>query len=491
MQEFDDIWGLVLNELGKTSAQTVVNLWFKEIKLIGLTETEAYLYVPNKFKRPMVQNKFSKAITEALAAVIGYEADLVFSETEDPPTVGGFGSTDSAADSAATGAVGTTGTVGASGVSSSSGESEAEPSFFTSDDLAVEKASENGSGEIKNEALSAHSNDYTFDNFIVGSSNRFAHAACISVAKDPAHSYNPLFIYGPSGLGKTHLLYAIINYIRSTRPGFNIIYVKGEEFTNQMIESIRMGKAAEFREKFRKADVLLIDDIHFIAGKESTQEEFFHTFNDLYEHNKQIILTSDRPAKDIQHLEERLRTRFDWGLPADIQPPDFELRVAIMRNKAEGLGTPFPSDVLNFLAERLINNVRQMEGAIKRIIAYSHMNNEEITVELVNNCISDMLSVNGTATITYQKIIACVSEKYGVSENDIYSSKRISHITRARHICIYLIRKLLDTPYKSIGKILKKDHTSIMYSFDQMEKEIKNNSSFEIEINELIKDLNS
>ena len=338
----------------------------------------------------------------------------------------------------------------------------------------------------------SHSSFYTFDNFIVGSSNRFAHAACTAVAKEPAHSYNPLFIYGPSGLGKTHLLYAITNEIHKNFPTHNIIYVKGEEFTNEMIESIiRKNNPGQFREKYRKADVLLIDDIHFIAGKEGTQEEFFHTFNDLYEHGKQIILTSDRPAKDIEKLEERLRTRFEWGLTADIQPPDFELRMAIMQNKAQSLGKTFPNDVLSFLAENLTNNIRQIEGAIKKIIAYSMLNGKEITVSLVTSCISDLLSPTGKVTVTPEMIIKKVSEKYGVEIKDIYSEKRASNISQTRHICIYIIKKVLDLSYPAIGKLLSRDHATIMSSYKRIDKEIKNNSSFEIEINELIKEITS
>ena len=317
------------------------------------------------------------------------------------------------------------------------------------------------------------------------------YAACTSVAKNPAHSYNPLFIYGPSGLGKTHLLYAITNEIHKNHPDYNIIYVKGEEFTNQMIESIGRGLTAQFRERYRKADVLLIDDIHFIAGKDSTQEEFFHTFNDLHEHKKQIILTSDRPAKDIQKLEERLRTRFEWGLSADIQPPDFELRIAIMKKKAEALGKDFSNEVLNFLAEKLTSNIRQMEGAIKKIIAYNFLSGEEITIPLVQKCISDLLVNSGPVKVTPEKIVEKVAGKYGVSTDDIYSKKKSGAISNARHISIYLMRRLADLSYPQIGKVLNRDHTTVMASYKIIDTEIKNNSTLEIEINELIKEIKS
>ena len=483
MQEYEEIWNLALGELGKINSKTVMSLWFKDIKLINLTDSHAVFYVPSEWKRGMIEKNFSTSISKTLESVLGYRVDIVFSGNEtvsdaeethrDFTAEESFSSIEEQkkADEPAL-------TEPSDSLDEDQGDN-AEPSFFSTSETVTKKQS------------ISPSTDHTFENFIVGESNKFAHAACISVSRDPAHSYNPLFIYGPSGLGKTHLLYAIINEIHRTRPEFNIIYVKGDEFTNQMIESISKGKTAEFREKFRKADVLLIDDIHFIAGRESTQEEFFHTFNDLHEHKKQIILTSDRPARDIQKLEERLRTRFEWGLSADIQPPNFELRVAIMRKKAETLGVPFSLDVLNFLAEKLTNNVRQMEGAIKKIIAYSQLTNEEIDIQLVTNCISDLLTNNGEIKITPEKIISKVAEKYSIHENDIYSQKRTSNIAQARHICIYLMKKLLDASYPSMGRLLKRDHTTIMHSYDRIEKEIKNNSTFEIEINELIKEFHS
>ena len=477
MQEFDEIWLLALEFLKTKYSDTVMSLWFKDIKLSQVTDTKAVIFVPSSFKRGILEKNHASAISDALNEVLGYDVELIFTsessfsveectepeaEQLSPQTVPTSAEQETQDELPAEAAV-----------------TPPEPSYFTPGETEA---------SVK---YNSHTTDYTFDNFIVGSSNKFAHAACLSVATNPAHSYNPLFIYGPSGLGKTHLLYAIINEIHKNNPDFNIIYVKGDEFTNQMIESIGKGLTAEFRERFRKADVLLIDDIHFIAGKESTQEEFFHTFNDLYEHRKQIILTSDRPARDIQHLEERLRTRFEWGLPADIQPPDFELRVAIMRNKAEAMGKNFPLDVLNYLAEKLTNNIRQMEGAIKKIIAFSHLNGEEVTIALVNNCISDLLSNNGSIKITPENIVTKVAEKYEVSVSDIYSGKRQSNIAKARHVCIYLMRKLLNMSYPAMGNAIKREYTTVMHSFNLIENDIKNDSAFEIEINELIKEFRS
>ena len=474
MQEFEEIWDFVLSELKNLYSETVIKVWLRDSKIEAVTDSSAVIYIQSAFKKEIVKKNYSAAISEALEKIFGYKIDVFFRSegepdplseqnsltSEAPGTDHTAGAADNSAASATTGATGGTAwganngaaaggaawgegpaangtaTAGASGSGSvhndtapltaenesvsagpsdeklfSAGiEEDNEPDFYTV-------------GDNQSTASVIDSNEYTFDNFIVGSSNKFAHAACVSVAQNPAHSYNPLFIYGPSGLGKTHLLYAITHEIHKNHPDYNIIYVKGEEFTNQMIESISKNLTSEFRERYRKADVLLIDDIHFIAGKDSTQEEFFHTFNDLYEHKKQIILTSDRPAKDIQKLEERLRTRFEWGLSADIQPPDFELRVAIMRKKAEALGKPFSSEVLNFLAEKLTNNIRQMEGAIKKIIAYSCLNSEEVTISLVTSCISDLLTDNGNLKITAQKIISTVAEKYNVSENDITATR--------------------------------------------------------------------
>lgn len=479
MQEFDEIWLLVLGELRKKHSETFVSLWISDLKLISLSETTAVFYTPSAFKRDMLEKKHAETMIQALESVIGYKVDVVFTLNESsnqiiPEKTEQIGEAPSVIETDPV-------KENTEAVSNQTASAD-EPTFYSTGENSVLP---------KNPSESFHSSEYTFENFIVGSSNKFAYAACTAVAQRPALAYNPLFIYGPSGLGKTHLLYAITNEVHKNHPDYNIIYVKGEEFANQMIESIGRGVTSQFREKYRKADVLLIDDIHFIAGKESTQEEFFHTFNDLYEHKKQIILTSDRPARDIQKLEERLRTRFEWGLSADIQPPDFELRIAIMKKKAEMLGKPFPNDVLNFLAEKLTNNIRQIEGAIKKISAYSYLSGEEITIPMATTCVSDLLSGSGTVKVTPEKIIAKVAAKYGVDYNDILSNKRTNEVAQARHMSMYLMRKILDMSYPAIGKKFGRDHSTAMSSYKVVEKEIKNNSLFELEINEFIKDINS
>ncbi len=329
---------------------------------------------------------------------------------------------------------------------------------------------------------------FDFDHFIVGSSNKFAHAACWAVAQEPARQYNPLFIHGPSGLGKTHLMKAIIQHLRLTRPELKIRYVKGDEFTNQMIESISFGRNEQFRNAYRKVDVLFIDDIQFIAGKESTQEEFFHTFNALYEDEKQIILTSDRPPRDIPHLEDRLRTRFESGLIADIQPPDLELRIAILKNKANLMGYEMPLEVLNFIAENLVSNVRQLEGAVKKIAAQCKLMGKGVTIDLAFQCISDMIVGSEPVAMTADKIIGKVSQKYGVSIEDLKSSKRTKHIAHARHVAVYLLRELTDMSLPQLGKYFGRDHTTILNSHKTVSEEIKKDPLLDLEMKELLKD---
>ena len=331
--------------------------------------------------------------------------------------------------------------------------------------------------------------EYTFDNFIVGSSNKFAHAACIAVAAKPAMDYNPLFIYGPSGLGKTHLMSAIVNEINRKQSELRVMSVKGDEFTNQMIESLSKHEMHKFRERYRNCDSLLIDDIQFIAGKESTQEELFHTFNTLYEEHKQIILASDRPPKDIQPLEERLRTRFEWGVIADIQPPDLELRIAIIKKKAEQISIDIPDDVLTFLAENLRSNIRQIEGAIKKLSAKSFLSGQQITMETAKSCLSELLGGGEPLNVTIDKIFTAVFRKYGISKEDLLSPKRSKDIADARHIAVYLIRTVTEMSFPSIAKLFSRDHATIMTSCKKIEERTIKDAAFFMEITELSKEI--
>ena len=334
-----------------------------------------------------------------------------------------------------------------------------------------------------------YNSEYTFENFVVGSSNKFAHAACKAVADHPATDYNPLFIYGASGLGKTHLLYAIMNQLRREQPGLAILYVKGDEFTNELIENLGAKTPERFRAKYRKADVLLIDDIQFIAGKESTQEEFFHTFNALYEEHKQIIMTSDRPPRDIKTLEDRLKTRFEWGLIADIQPPDFELRIAIMKNKANLLGITLPDEVLNLIAENLKSNIRQIEGAIKRIRAQAFLSNEPVTIELAKASIASLMVSEDPPEVTAKKIVETVAKKYGIPVDEIYGRKRSKQIANARNVSIYIIRKITPLSLTAIANMFDRDHTTVMSAIRAVDTETKLNPLLEMEISEMIREI--
>ena len=331
--------------------------------------------------------------------------------------------------------------------------------------------------------------EYTFDNFIIGSSNKFAHAACIAVADKPAQDYNPLFIYGPSGLGKTHLLYAVTNEIKKKNPNASIIYIKGEDFTNQMIDSLAKKSMSKFREKYRSCDVLLIDDIQFIAGKTSTQEEFFHTFNALYEEGKQIILTSDRPPKDIKTLEERLLTRFEWGLIADIQPPDLELRIAIFKNKIEQAGITVSDEVITYLAENLRSHIRQIEGAVKKLVAVKFLSGNEITMEVAKKCMNELLGGAEPVNVTVDKIFAAVEKKYNVTKTDLESKSRVKEVAQARHIAIYLIRSITEMSLPHIGKMFNRDHSTVISSIEAIDKKRSMFPSFDSEISDLKKEI--
>ena len=336
-----------------------------------------------------------------------------------------------------------------------------------------------------------YSFQYTFDNFIVGSSNKFAHAACTAVASKPATDYNPLFIYGPSGLGKTHLMSAIVNEIKRKNPAARVVYIKGDDFTNQMIEALSKQEMYKFHEKYRSCDILLIDDIQFIAGKTSTQEEFFHTFNTLYEEHKQIVLSSDRPPKDIQTLEDRLKTRFEWGLIADIQPPDLELRIAIIKKKAEQVSITLSDEVLTFLAENLRSNIRQIEGTIKKLSAIVFLSGRTITMEIAASCLQEITGGVVPVQVVVDKIFSAIHNRYGIEKKDLLSSKRTKDVAYARHVCIYLIREITEMSYPSIGKMFNRDHSTILASCDLIAKKVNTDPVLSVDVAEMTKEVNN
>ena len=327
--------------------------------------------------------------------------------------------------------------------------------------------------------------DYTFERFIVGSSNKFAHAAALAVSQRPAAENNPLFIYGNSGLGKTHLMYAIANVLRRTHPEYRIIYVKGEDFTNELITAIQEGNVQAFRNKYRMVDLLLLDDVQFIAGKERTQEEFFHTFNALYEAKKQIVLTSDRPPKEINTLEDRMKTRFEWGLLADIQPPDFETRIAIIRDKAVKMGVELPDDVSNYIAENIQANIRQLEGAVKKIKAMHELMGERITVSLAENAIDALRTENPGLNPTPERIMEAVANYFYIPVEQMISQNRSKDVAYPRQMAMYMIRQELEYSFPDSAKIFKRDHTTVMHACNKIEEERKNSRETEDVIKKL------
>ncbi|MDO5390483.1 MAG: chromosomal replication initiator protein DnaA [Eubacteriales bacterium] len=341
----------------------------------------------------------------------------------------------------------------------------------------------------------AHLNPkYTFDTFVVGSNNKFAHAASLAVAESPGEIYNPLFIYGGVGLGKTHLMHSIAHFILEQNPNANVLYVTSEEFTNELIEAIRNSNntaMTKFREKYRNIDVLLIDDVQFIIGKESTQEEFFHTFNTLHSAKKQIIISSDKPPKDMEILEDRIRSRFEWGLIADISSPDYETRMAILRKKEELDGYHISEDVIKYIASNVKSNIRELEGSLNKLMALANLENREINVALAEQVLKDIISPDEKKEITPEYIISMVAEHFDITEDDIRGTKRNSKIVRPRQIAMYLCRDMTEVPLAAIGKIMgNKDHTTVMHGFEKIEKEMKTSESLKNTIEILKKKIN-
>ncbi len=335
---------------------------------------------------------------------------------------------------------------------------------------------------------------YTFDTFVVGSNNKMAHAASLAVAESPAEIYNPLFIYGGVGLGKTHLMHSIAHFILKQNPAAKVVYVTSEKFTNELIDAIRNKNnitTTEFREKYRNVDVLLIDDIQFITNKESTQEEVFHTFNTLYEAKKQIIISSDRPPKDIETLEERLRSRFEWGLTVDIGAPDYETRMAILRKKEDLEGYNIDNEVIKYIATNIKSNIRELEGALTKVVACSRITKKEITLELAEEALKDRISPDQVQEITPDRILDVVAEHFKLKASDLTSEKRNKEIVRPRQIAMYLCREMTDTPLMSIAKCMKKkDHSTIIYGIDKITKELEKDEALQYTVEILKKKLN-
>ena len=414
------IWAKVLGHMEQQLTPAVVSTWFDDTEVLELTDQKLVLFSPSTFRKDMIVSRCAVYIQEALKDLFDMELELiVLDETQ----IDAYRSR------------------------------KKKPRFIE------------------------FNPQFTFDNFIVGNSNRFANAAAVAVAEKPADSYNPLFIYGPSGVGKTHLLYAIANEIHKAHPDYNIVYIKGDQFTNELINALREGKNNEFRLKYRGADLFLVDDIQFIAGKDSTQEEFFHTFNNLYESHKQIVLTSDRPPKEIKTLEERLRTRFEWGLIADIQPPDYETRMAIIKNKAMSLGLEFPDDVCEYIAENITTNVRQIEGTVKKILAYRDLQGMPLDVASVSRAIKDMYKGKAESLPTPGLIISEVCRFYSIEEQVLRGTLKNKNTAEARQVAMYLCRKLTNLSLPDIGREFGRDHSTVLHGLNKIERLMADSTS--------------
>lgn len=362
-----------------------------------------------------------------------------------------------------------------------------------SNDIEKEKATVNPVYNINYESANLNPK-YKFDTFVVGSNNKLAHAASLAVAESPGEVYNPLYLYGGPGLGKTHLMHSIGHFILEQNPDKKVLYVTSEEFTNEVIESIRSGNAAsmtKLRDKYRTVDVLMVDDVQFIIGKESTQEEFFHTFNALHAARKQIVLSSDKPPKEMETLDERFRSRFEWGLIADIQPPDYETRMAILRKNAESYDKQIDEEIIKYIATNIKSNIRELEGAFNKIIAFAKLNKVDLTIESAEEALKDVIYPNKAKEITPTLIINVVAEHFGVKPEDITSKKRNSEFVQPRQVVMYLCRELTDVSQVNIGKILgKKDHTTVIHGVKKIEAEMENNEELRNKIDIIIKKLN-
>ena len=454
MDRLEEIWAPVYKILESEYPFTTFDLWFRELKLTEFSEKGATLLTTNHMKKRILIESFIPKLTQIFEKVVGFKVNITIISPED--------------------------------LNKPSEDKVNTKIESSNENINADEEEDDPSGEL---TYFTGNEGYTFDNFIVGNSNKLAHAACIAVANNIGFDYNPLFIHGPSGLGKTHLLHAIANHLKKKSPEKAIVYVTSEQFTNQLIKSISNKTTSEFRNKYRNADILMIDDIQFIASRENTQEEIFHTFNALYDKGVQIVLTSDRPARDIKPLEDRLLTRFNWGVTADINPPDFELRAAILTSKARSKGLELTPDIVNLLAEELTDNIRQLEGAVKKLCAIKILSEKKIDLEVATNAIKDIMNEKKQSNITVEKILEVVSKKYGVSIAELKSKTKVSNVTNARQIAMYIMRKRLDLSFPKIGSVFNREHSTVIPSVEKIEKEIKCNSLFEIEIKELVNEI--
>jgi len=444
--EIEELWNKILEIVKEELKPQAYNSWFSQTKAIKFEDNEFVISAPGDFCKDWLEKHYTGFIKDILKRTLGFNLDdnliIKFKTTDQKISV---------------------------------------PSPST----PKKKITTKSKPYFKDTSLILNSK-YTFDDFVVGNSNRFAHAACLAVAQSPAKAYNPLFIYGGVGLGKTHLIQAIGNYITHQDNNTKVLYISSEKFTNELINSIRDDRTVSFRDKYRSVDILLIDDIQFLAGKERTQEEFFHTFNTLYESNKQIVITSDRPPKDITTLEERLISRFEWGLTTDVQAPDYETRIAILRKKAQSENLNVPAEIIDFIAEKIPSNIRQLEGALTKLTAYSTLTKKELSVSLTQEILKDIIPLENKK-VSVSQIQKTISDYYNIKFNSLLSKKRTKDIVLARQVAIYLSRELTDLSLTSIGEAFGgKDHTTIIHSYNKIKNNIKKDNNFKGIINNLI-----
>jgi chromosomal replication initiator protein len=438
------LWQQTLAILETQLSRPSIETWFKSTKAISFDANVLVIGVPGEFARDWLESRYSAIIKKTLFEITGTPIEIKFVIPQIPD--------ESFYGHAPAGA----------------GTREAKDAV---DDFTPTQLNKK----------------YTFDTFVIGPGNRFAHAASLAVAEAPAKAYNPLFIYGGVGLGKTHLMHAIGHYVLEHNPKMRVLYISSEKFTNEFINAILDNKTVDFRNKYRNIDVLLIDDIQFLAGKEQTQEEFFHTFNALHEENKQIIISSDRPPKEIPTLEDRLRSRFEWGLITDIQPPDLETRVAILRKKAKAEAFDIPEDVIMYIANKIDSNIRELEGALIRVVAYSSMINRDMSAEMAAEALKDILSPNKPKKITIADIQKVVGEHFDVKLEDFKAKKRTKAIAFPRQIAMYLARELTDFSLPKIGdEFGGRDHTTVIHAHEKIEKEMQNDTNLRQTIETLI-----
>lgn len=443
---FEELWNEVLEIVKEDTNQVSFNTWFKPLKIVAYKNNTIYLETADDFLKNTLKKRHYNFLKNAFTYVLKKDTELVF-------TVPGE----------------------------------------NIDKEEIKRNNQNSTSE-ETDAINADRKlnpKYRFDNFIIGNSNRFAHAASLAVAEAPSTAYNPLFLYGGVGLGKTHLMHAIGHYILDNNPDAYVLYVTSEKFTNDLINSIKDGKNEEFRNTYRKADVLLVDDIQFIAGKESTQEEFFHTFNALHEANKQIIVSSDNPPSEIPTLEDRLRSRFEWGLIADIQPPDYETRIAILRKKAEAENYNVPDEVITYIAQHIQSNIRKLEGALIRIYAYASLTNKkEVSLELAQEALKHLISSNKKITLVDIKEV--VANYYNISMDDLVSKKKTKNIAYPRQIAMYIARKLTDYSLPKLGEEFGgRDHSTVLHACNKVEEDMENSQEIKKNVDDLISMLNN